>query len=200
MGAMTTYQRCIKAQERLSARGYGHVGEGSFSVVMRKPDSPVCVKINKHSDAWPLYIHLAMQQGWLGNVAPAVYSIRQFFDSYIGVMEYFPNRKGMYWPERKAYPELISALELLSRLGLANDICADNTALRPNGMGCILDPTGAMQFCDFPELFDAYPKSRIWHPMAMQQALASSRVPATFPALAAEAHSTLSDIDQGIPA
>lgn len=77
----------------LHKRGFKQLGEGIFSVVLAKPGSDKVIKVCRgwRLDAWGAYAFWATQHGYAGNLAPKVFSYREFNGTvskfYVAVVE-----------------------------------------------------------------------------------------------------------------
>lgn len=60
----------------LERRGFEPIGSGCFSTVWARPDSDKVVKVSRRMDGWPEYILWAARHGFMGGLAPRVYSFR----------------------------------------------------------------------------------------------------------------------------
>lgn len=158
--------------------GYQYIGNGAFSTVLRQPNAPTCIKVNRERDAWPLYILWAAQNGFLGTYAPAVYAIRHLHcGTYIAEMEYIPF-DGEYLMYRDLDRDNVFKRGIRA-VDMHHDICPDNMRTRTDGSWCVTDPTGARTSDYYPQLARDYPSLRVWHPMELQKSLAFRHPAAT---------------------
>jgi hypothetical protein len=74
--------------EGLTRRGFATLGRGTYGKAMGKPGQDRIIKISVYrGDAWPHYIQWAVDNGFAGNCAPAVYSIHTTDNFTVAVIE-----------------------------------------------------------------------------------------------------------------
>jgi hypothetical protein len=73
-------------ENKLRARGYQLLGKGLYSNVFAAPKSDKVIKV-ADMDEWPRYILWATKNGYAGNFAPKVYSLKFHDGYYVATME-----------------------------------------------------------------------------------------------------------------
>jgi hypothetical protein len=94
----------------LSKKGCYQLGSGMYGRVHVSTDPTKVVKIGKLHDTWPEYIVWACKEGYMGNIAPMVYSLKEHKDCYVAVMERLETLPG----------ELVDAYRVIEQIGLAS--------------------------------------------------------------------------------
>ena len=79
--------RYLKYCDFLEKKGFVQLGSGAYSVVYAKPKSDRVIKVIRTRDNWIDYVVWANKEGYGGNLAPKVYSYKDYEDFAVAVVE-----------------------------------------------------------------------------------------------------------------
>lgn len=147
----------INFAERLRRRGYVQIGHGCYGVAMAKSDRDRIIKISYgNGDAWQYYIQWAVDNGYAGTLAPAVYSIHHMNGFTVAVIERlksiydveggydkYAELKGALYNEELIEPwkSFFENLETFREgIGAGDDLHSQNFMMRANGDLVATDP------------------------------------------------------------
>lgn len=114
----------------LRKKGYILLGSGSYSMVYGRDNSDKVIKIGRRpdEDGWQDYILWANERGFGGNLAPKLYSYKNYGEFYVAVMERLTGRSHrVKSDEDKVRVETSSVLYRLMQMSLedGNSISAE---------------------------------------------------------------------------
>lgn len=149
--------------DALHKRGYKYLGSGAYSTVLAKDGSDRVIKVQRGNDNWIDYIKWASERGYMGNLAPKVYSFKRLDNFAVAIVERMDRTTNDDKDDLSLMDRLIAPASrgnMMAKLFMEElspnctpffdglykdfaghlDLYGKNIMIRPNGTLCVTDP------------------------------------------------------------